>query len=257
MSDNLQANDEQQLPTEPTSQEELTNLQKKYGNDWKKAEEGYFNIVNLTKELRDQLNEAQRQREEMQQQMLHVADALAGGRQSPLANRGNRSAVDTLAQTLVIDKDLVRSAIEEIAGNAFDSKIGPIAASYKADEQMASTYGEKWTNNRNAVMKFINERPEYRAIYDREVQNGNPLMAQEWAMLKWQNEEAPLKPNEGVRQAKADASIGGGASIPSSPDDDLATQYNKLREEAMITKDNSKLLTFVMRNVAGLKHLQK
>jgi hypothetical protein len=257
MSDDLRANEEQSLPNEPTSTEELTNLQKKYGNDWRKAEEGYFNAVNLIKELRDKLEDSTRRMDEQQNQMVQLADVLAGNRQSPSANRNARSAVDALAQTLVVDKNLFEQAMNEAAEKMFDAKLGPMAASYKADEQMTQSYGDKWVQNRTNVLKFINEKPEYKAIYEREVQNGNPLIAQEWALLKWQNEEAPLKPNNTIAQAKIDASVGGGTKVVTSADEDLATEYNKLRAEAEITKDNTKLITFVMRNVGGLKHLAK
>jgi hypothetical protein len=172
-------------------------LQKKYGNDWGKANDGYFNVVKA-------LNETQTAAQALQarnQQLESVVQQLAGGKGSTPAD------VDPLAQLqseLGLPVEPFRNGIRSEVQSAVAELFAPIIKQTQAEEVLSAEV-ENFPQLKAEARKFMADNEGVANLFN-VMRQVDPVQAWKYAIR-----ESVLSKASGQSRPPASAALPGGS----------------------------------------------
>lgn len=163
-----------------TAQPTPAPLQAKYGGDWTKANEGYFEVVNVLKNERAEKSAAQQALQQKDERIRQLESAVAQslGVAAPAAVSNDPLAPLQTELGLPIQpfRDGIRSEVAAVVEELFK----PIIQNAQAEESLASEI-ENFSQVKGQAQKFMAENPEVAGLFNA-VRGTDPVRAWKYAI---------------------------------------------------------------------------
>lgn len=231
MSDSPTPGDAEQKPNQQADPAADSTLAKKYGGDWKKADAGYFELVNHSKKQQQQID----QLAAAVKQMADQNKPAAPDKWAKLSDEYGLPASELRA--------LINEEAAQIARTVVAEQFAPIAGAVTARQVVASKFKD-FATIEPQVMEFVHSDPDRAAKFN-ELSRSHPDTALELAVFEFKAQQ-PLtqrqtdSPSGAAARAAAGSPTGGvgsGGRTPQLEEGPTEDELKAAREHAAQTRD--------------------